>query len=81
MGSSLPFLASQSSHPERPIDFRDVDFLEISVPPSLKKDLFIELDPLEEGMTTHSSILAQRIQWKEESGGLKSMGLQRTGHH
>ena len=38
-------------------------------------------DGLEEGMATYSSILAQRIQWKEESGGLKSMGLQRTGHH
>ena len=31
-------------------------------------------DPLEEGMTTHSSILAWRIPWTEESGGLQSMG-------
>ena len=30
--------------------------------------------PLEEGMATHSSILAQRIPWTEESGGLQSMG-------
>ena len=33
-------------------------------------------DPLEEGTATHSSILAWRIPWKEEPGGLQSMGLQ-----
>ena len=33
-------------------------------------------DPLEKGMATHSSILAWRIPWKEESGWLQSMGLQ-----
>ena len=33
-------------------------------------------DPLEEGMATHSSILAWRIPWTEEPGGLQSMGLQ-----
>ena len=32
--------------------------------------------PLEEGMTTHSSILAWRIPWTEEPGGLQSMGSQ-----
>ena len=37
-------------------------------------------DPLEEGMATHSSILAQRVPWTEEPGGLESMGLQRVGH-
>ena len=37
-------------------------------------------DPLEKGMATHSNILAQRILWTEESGGLQSMGLQRVGH-
>ena len=31
-------------------------------------------DPLEEGMTTHSSVLAWRIPWTEELGGLQSMG-------
>ena len=36
-------------------------------------------DPLEEGMATHSSILAWRIQWKEEPGGLQSTGSQRVG--
>ena len=34
-------------------------------------------DPLEKGMTTHSSILAWRIPWREESGGLQYMGLQK----
>ena len=37
-------------------------------------------DPLEEGMVTHSSILAWRIPWREEPGGLESMGSQRIGH-
>ena len=32
-------------------------------------------DPLEKGMATHSSILAWRIPWIEEHGGLHSMGL------
>ena len=34
-------------------------------------------DPLEKVMATHSSILAWRIPWTEEPGGLQSMGLQR----
>ena len=34
-------------------------------------------DPLEKGMATHSSILAWRIPWTEDPGGLKSMWLQR----
>ena len=37
-------------------------------------------DPLEEGMATHSSILAWRIPWTEDPGGLQSMGSQRVGH-
>ena len=37
-------------------------------------------DPLEEGMATHSSILA-RIPWAEEPGGLQFMGSQRVGHN
>ena len=35
-------------------------------------------DPLEKGMVTHSSILAWRIPWTEEPGGLQSMGLQES---
>ena len=38
-------------------------------------------DPLEKEMTTHSSILAWKIPWTEEPGGLQSMGLQRVGHN
>ena len=37
-------------------------------------------NPLEKGMATHSSILAWRISWTEEPGGLQSTGLQRIGH-
>ena len=37
-------------------------------------------DPLEKGMATHSSILAWRIPWTEEPGGLQSVGLQRVRH-
>ena len=37
-------------------------------------------DPLEKGMTTHSSILAWRISWTEEPGGLQSTWSQRVGH-
>ena len=37
-------------------------------------------DPLEEGLATHSSILAWRILWTEEPGGLLSIRLQRVGH-
>ena len=37
-------------------------------------------DPLEKGMATHSSILAWRIPWTEEPGGLQSIGLHRVGH-
>ena len=36
-------------------------------------------DALEEGMATHSSILAWRIPWTEDPGGLQSMGLQSVG--
>ena len=37
-------------------------------------------DSLEKKMATHSSILAWRIPWIEEPGGLQSIGLQRVGH-
>ena len=37
-------------------------------------------DPLEKGMATHSSILAWRIPWTEEPGGLQSTGSQRVRH-
>ena len=37
-------------------------------------------DPLEEGMATHSSVLAWRITWTEEPGGLQFMRLHGVGH-
>ena len=36
-------------------------------------------DPLEQGLATHSSILAWKIPWIEKPDGLQSMGLQRIG--
>ena len=38
-------------------------------------------DALEKEMATHSSIVAWRIPWTEEPGGLQSMGSQRVGHN
>ena len=38
-------------------------------------------DPPEKGVAIHSSILAWRIQWPEEPGGLQSLGSQRIGHN
>ena len=41
-----------------------------------------QVDPLEKGMATNSSILAwRRIPWAEEPGGLQSMGSQRVRHN
>ena len=37
-------------------------------------------DPLEKKMATHSSILAWKIPWMEETGGLQTIGSQRAGH-
>ena len=38
-------------------------------------------DPLKKEMATHSSVLAWKIPWMEEPGGLQSMGSQRVGHN
>ena len=38
-------------------------------------------DPLEEDMATHSSVLAWRLPWTEEPGGLQSVGSQRVKHN
>ena len=43
-------------------------------------DPWVKEDPLEKETATHSSILAWRILWTEEPGGLQCMGLQRLGH-
>ena len=44
-------------------------------------DPWVRKIPLEEGMATHPSILAWRIPWTGEPGGLQSMGSQRVGHN
>ena len=55
----------------------------IKNPPAMQETWVPSLDwedPLEEGMATHSSILAWRISWIKEPGGLESTGSQRVGH-
>ena len=59
-------------------------WLEVQASASNVGDLGLILgreDPLEKEMATHSSILAWRIPWTEEPGGLQSMGSQRVGHN
>ena len=47
----------------------------------VKEGLILGVEkPLEEGMATHSSMLAWGIPWTEKPGGLQSMGSQRVGH-
>ena len=58
--------------------------LVVKNPPAMRETQVLSLgqeDPLEEGMATHSSILAWRVPWTEEPGGLQSMGLPRAGHN
>ena len=67
---------------QSPVQLRKED-LKVNKTQDIRKDLVRSLgweDPLEEGMATHSSILAWRILWTEEPGRLQSMGLQRVGH-
>ena len=45
-----------------------------------KHELSVLTQAWEEGMATHSSVLAWRILWAEEPGGLQSMGSQRVRH-
>jgi len=55
----------------------------VTNPPAMRETWVRPLgweDPLEEGMATHSSILAWRIPWTEEPGGLQSMESQKVGH-
>ena len=52
-------------------------------PPAIRETWVRSLgweDPLEEGMGTHSSILAVESPWTEEPGGLQSRGSHRVGH-
>ena len=52
-------------------------------PPAMRETWVRSLgqeDPLEKEMATHSSVLAWKIPWTEEPGGLQFVGLQRVGH-
>ena len=52
-------------------------------PPAMQETQVQSLDwedPLEKAIATHSSILAWRLLWTEEPGGLQSVGLQRVRH-
>ena len=71
---SIQFDAIQPSHP---LSSR------LKRPPAMWETWVRSLDPedpLEKKMATHSSILAWRIPWTRESGGLQSTGWQRVGH-
>ena len=46
----------------------------------LRRDPWVKEEPLEKGLSTHSSILAWRFPWTEDPGGLQSTGSQRVGH-
>ena len=53
-------------------------------PPAMQETQVLSLgqeDPLEKGMATHSSILAWRIPWTEEPGGLQPVASQRGRHN
>ena len=55
----------------------------VKYPPVMQETLVQSLGrevPWEKGMATHSSVLAWKIPWTEEPGGLQPMGLQRVGH-
>ena len=55
----------------------------VNNPPTMQETWVLSLgweDALKAGMATHSSILAQRISWTEETSGLQSTGSQRVRH-
>ena len=72
---NILFTASQSSSWASQVSQR------VKNPPTMQETQFQSLnqrDSLEEGMATHSTILAWKITRTEESGGLPSLGLQRS---
>ena len=55
----------------------------VNNPPAVLETRVLSLgqeDPLKKEVATHSSILAWRIPWTQEPGGLQSMGSHREGH-
>ena len=74
-------LGNEALGGNRILAFRDsTTFSVVKNPPANAGDASRSLgqnDPLEKEIATHSSILAWRIPWTEEPGGLQSMGLQK----
>ena len=78
-GSGVRTGMQPSSHPGASLVVQSVKNL-----PATQETQVLPLgrdDPLEKGMATHSIILAWRIPWTEEPGGLQFIGLQRAGHY
>ena len=66
--------------PNPGIELKSMVAQTVKNPPAMRETWVLSLgqeDPLEKGMAKHSSILAQRIPWTEEPGGLQFMGSQR----
>ena len=77
LGSHRPEFKSHHSFPGAPVvNVPLQEMLETWV----REDPLGQEDPLEKSMATHSSILAWRISWTKELGGLQSIGSQRVGH-
>ena len=72
LSMALPIMVAQWSRTHLPIMQEEMQEIGVRF---LSRE-----DSLEEEMATHSSILAWRIPWKEEPGGLQSTGLQRVRH-
>jgi len=68
-------LQERSPYPTPPMEYRPSSFPGGARGKNSAQSLDQE-DPLEEGMATHSSILAWKIPWTEEPGGLQSTGSQ-----
>ena len=84
--SEVPQLEEEMCQGERPMmrELFTQAALVVKNPPANEEDAGRSLgweDPLEKGMGTHSSTLAWRIPWREESGGLQSWGCTRVGHN
>ena len=68
--------------PSHPMTGASLVAQKVKNPPAMKETRVPSLGqeyPLEKVIATHSSILAWRIPWAEEPGGLQSMGSQRVG--
>ena len=88
-GEPLPSPLSHWGSPNKAVSTQQKGFPSGSVvknPPAMQELqeawvwFLAQKDSLEEGMATHCSILAWRIPWTEEPGGLQSIGWQRVGH-